>query len=307
MVLEGERVIVTGASGFIGSHLVPALLACGAEVVPVDVVTGTDVCDGSAMRPALEGARYLVHLAGIPGVRGSGPQYDRVNRRGTEVALSAALDAGVDRVVLASSSSLYAPSTVPLTESSPLAPRSDYARSKAAAEESARLLCRLRAELVVLRYFTVFGPRQRPDMLCHRLLQSALTGSQVEVFGTGHATRPFTYVSDAVAATVAALTSEDADGTYNVAGSRSVSVLEMAALVEASAGRAPVLVHRPPLPVDADQVQVSVERAFDDLGYVPQVGPEEGIRRQCDAMLRRRDADLGSTATPSSPASPPAR
>lgn len=292
--LAGTRVVVTGSSGFIGRHLVTALVACGADVVGVDVrpsflpgarFVEADVCDRTVMDRAVTGARLLVHLAGIPGVRGAGPQYRRVNYDGTVATLSAAIDAGVERCVLASSSSVYAPTAEQLTEESALGPRSDYAVSKEAAEHAARELCFLRAELVVLRYFTVFGPGQRPDMLCHRLLQSARHGTPVEVFGTGRQTRPFTYVSDAVAGTLAALVSPVADGTYNVAGPSSISVLEMAELVTSCVGSAPVLQHRPPLAVDADQVRVSVARAGRDLGYAPQVGPVEGIARQCAELL----------------------
>jgi UDP-glucuronate 4-epimerase len=305
--LEGKRVVITGVAGFIGSQLAEATLACGAEVVGVDWaprdspvpsanlarlvasdafrLIEADVCDPVAMAGATAGATHLVHLAGIPGVRGHGPHYWKVNHDGTVVALEAAVRSGVERAVVASSSSVYGVSRHPLGEESVQTPRSDYASSKAAAERAAARICQGRCELVVLRYFTVFGPRQRREMLCSRLLHSALSGTPVDIYGDGSQTRPFTYVDDAIAGTLAALTSSSAAGPYNIAGARSVSVKEMVEIVESCVGRPPTLSIGKAHPVDPQGVSVDLSRASRDLGYAPRVGPQEGIRLQCEHML----------------------
>src|SRR5918992_4696858 len=217
------RVVVTGAAGFVGSHLCDELVARGHEVVGIDAFTPfyarvlkernvaalrgvrtfslyernlLDRIHGAAegrpgLRPSLAGvlvgADAVCHLAGRPGVRGGAPVlFEAGNVRTTEAVIHGAARAGVRRVLLASSSSVYGPASGPVREDAPLRPLSPYARSKRRAERvAARLARRHGLELVTLRYFTVYGPRQRPDMAFARFVGAALEGGEMPLLGDG--------------------------------------------------------------------------------------------------------------------------
>src|ERR687894_2661981 len=271
------RVVVTGAAGFVGSHLCDELVSRGHEVVGIDAFTPfyaralkernvaalrgvrtfslhernlLDRIHGAAegrpgLRPSLagvlEGADAVCHLAGRPGVRGGAPVlFEAGNVRTTETVIHSAARAGVRRVLLASSSSVYGPAAHPVREDAPLRPLSPYARSKLRAEVVAgRLARRHGLELVTLRYFTVYGPRQRPDMAFARFVQAALRGGEMPVLGDGRQTRDFTYVGDAAEATALALERARPGSVYNVAGGRPVALADALGLLGAALGREP--------------------------------------------------------------------
>lgn len=302
-----SRYVVTGAAGFIGSHLVDRLLSDGEEVVGVDAFTGYysrrrkernlewavgregfRLVEGDLLRldldEVLSGVEGVFHLAGEPGVRRSWgdnfPRYLERNVLTTERLLEAVQRAGVARFIYASSSSVYGgDSGGPLGEEDPLRPASPYGLSKLAAEELIRLHARERGvPATILRYFTVHGPRQRPEMALSRFISAAFRGRPVEVFGDGEQRRDMTYVGDAVAATVAAL--EAPTGLYNVGGGTRASVNEMLDAVRAATG-APVEVrYGPAAPGDVPSTWADSRRAARALGYAPRVGLEEGLSHQ---------------------------
>ena len=304
-----SRVVVTGAAGFIGSHLVDRLLAGGREVIGVDAFTGYyprwrkernlaralehdgfRLIEGDLSKMDLEGflggADVVVHLAGEPGVRRSwGPNFQRYLERNvlsTERLLEAAARGGVGRFVYASSSSVYGPDRGgPVGEEDPRRPASPYALSKLAAEELVGLYGRERGvAATVLRYFTVYGPRQRPEMAFSRFISAAYRGGPVEVFGDGSQRRDMTFVADAVEATVAAL--EAPCGVYNVGGGSRATVEEMLGAVRRVTGRAVEARYGPAAMGDVLSTWADSRRAADVLGYRPRVALEEGVAAQAE-------------------------
>ncbi len=304
-----SRVLVTGAAGFIGSHLVDRLLVDGCEVVGVDAFTGYyprwrkerniesarchegfTLVEGDLatmdLGGLLAGVDSVVHLAGEPGVRRSwGPNFPRYLERNvvsTERLLEAAVESGVERFVFASSSSVYGSDCGgPVHEEDPRRPASPYALSKLAAEELMGLYGRERGvPATVLRYFTVYGPRQRPEMALSEFICAAFEGRPVDVFGDGSQRRDLTFVGDAVEATVAAL--EAPCGVYNVGGGSRASVDEMLEAVRRVTGLPVVARYGPAAPGDVLSTWADSDRAAHSLGYRPRVGLEEGISAQAE-------------------------
>ena len=302
-----SRVLVTGAAGFIGSHLVDRLLAGGRKVVGVDAFTGYysrrtkegnlegalghdrfrlvegDLLDLD-LDALLEGVGCIAHLAGEPGVRRSwGPNFPRYVARNvltTERLLEAAGRAGGTRFVYASSSSVYGSDPGrPVGEDHLRAPASPYALSKLAAEELVGLYGRERGVPgTVLRYFTVYGPRQRPEMALSRFLFAALRGRPVDVFGDGGQQRDMTYVSDAVEATVAALGAPA--GVYNVGGGNRATVRDMIEAVKRATGRDLEIRYGAEAQGDVKSTWADSRRAEEVLVYRPSVGLAEGVAAQ---------------------------
>jgi nucleoside-diphosphate-sugar epimerase len=291
------RYVVTGAAGFIGSHLAEALIAAGHEVVGFDCFT--DYYD-----PALkhENARSLdvrtldlaedpldfggfdavFHLAGQPGVRSFGdvfPLYLRRNVLASQRVFEAAARDGV-KVVFASSSSVYgAAERYPTPEETTPHPLSPYGISKLACEQLADAYSRqFSLDCVVVRYFNAFGPRQRPDMAFTRIVNALATGGSFELFGDGAQSRSWTYVGDLVDATIAAFGGR---GTYNVGGALEASMNESIELFERIAGRTlDVRRHDDPVPGDQRRTKADTTRIRAELGWEPQVTLEEGAERQ---------------------------
>lgn len=291
------RVAVTGAAGFLGSHLCERLVADGHEVVGIDSFTrfyartlkernvaalratpGFRLTEADAGAVALGGCDAVVHLAARPGVRSGSPElFERANVRLTD----AVARSGVPRVVLASSSSVYSPSGAPVAEDAPLAPRSDYGRSKLRAERVAeRAAAESGVEVVTLRYFTLYGPRQRPDMAFSRFALAALGGPPAPLIGDGGQTRDFTFVEDAVDATVRALAFGRAGAVYNVGGGAPATLDEALALVAEAIGTRPALIRRPADPREPRSTAADISRARAELGWLPRVPLPEGIGRQ---------------------------
>ena len=312
------RIVVTGAAGFIGSHLSERLLAADHAVTGIDCfsrlypralkeanvaelrsVRGFRLLEATAATPeglaaAFRGADAVCHLAGRPGVRGGAPHgFETANVRTTEAVLRAAGAAGLRRVVLASSSSVYGPADAPVAEEAPLRPLSHYARSKLRAERlAARLAERLGIELVVLRYFTVYGPRQRPDMAFARYTTAALQAREMPLLGDGRQCRDFTYVGDACDATLSALQHGRPGATYNVSGGRPVALAEAFALLGDALGRRPQLTPAGADPREPRHTAADLTRARTELGYEPAVSLADGLALQADHARGARRAAI---------------
>ena len=312
-----SRVLVTGAAGFVGSHVVDRLLADGHEVVGVDSFTGyyprarklrnlrsASLEDGFRLvegdllgldlRTLLRGVDGVVHLAGEPGVRRSWADFDvymERNVRATQRLLEAVWRAGTPRLVHASSSSVYGPDRGdPTGEDAARKPASPYGLSKLAAEELVELYARERGvPATVLRYFTVYGPRQRPEMALSRFIFAASRGRPVKVYGDGEQTRELTYVSDAVDATVAALAAAPG-GTYNIGGGVRVSVNELLGCVGRALGVRVEAHYGPEAEGDVRSTWADSGRAARELGYRPRTGLEEGTAAQAEWALRESPA-----------------
>ncbi|WBB61976.1 GDP-mannose 4,6-dehydratase [Streptomyces sp. WMMC500] len=306
-----ERAVVTGAAGFIGSHLVDTLLRRGVTVLGIDRRTPQnndaaaqnlrDALSEPAFRLAsgdlvtdepkrwLEGADAVFHLAGLPGVRPSWGdafrEYLACNVLATQRLMESAQSLRVPRLVLASSSSVYGETvgTGPLREDGVTAPRSPYGVTKLAAERLAlayALAPGSPTSVVALRYFTVYGPRQRPDMAIGRMLSAVVTGQPLVLYGDGRQRRDFTFVTDAVEATIAAAVAPATAEAVNVGGGDSVTVRQVLRHVADVTGKE--------VPVTADEEQAGdvrttaadLSKARTLLAYRPSVALREGVERQ---------------------------
>jgi UDP-glucuronate 4-epimerase len=305
------KVVVTGVAGFIASQLAERLVAAGQDVLGIDCFTDyypREVKERNLARlrssrgfrlveerlqdaplPALlEGATHVYHLAAQAGVRASWGRefshYTEHNVLATQCLLEAALAAGRPRIVYASSSSVYGDSpTLPLREDAPCNPVSPYGVTKLAAEHLTRLYQRNHGlDTTSLRFFTVYGPRQRPDMAFHRFLRAARDGGTVTVYGDGQQTRDFTYVDDIVAALQAAALSGRPGSVYNVGGGQRVALNEVLRMVENVTGR--------PLRVERQETQKGDMRdtfadtaaAARELGFRSSVSLRDGLAREWD-------------------------
>jgi nucleoside-diphosphate-sugar epimerase len=290
------RYVVTGAAGFVGSHLAEALQASGHDVVGVDCFTdyydpaekernaaGLDVrrLDLSEGRFELDGVDGVFHLAAQPGVRSFGGAFAMYLRRNllvTQRVFEAASAAGV-RVVFASSSSVYGEAeSYPTPEDAEPHPVSPYGLTKLGCEHLARAYAlSFGLDAVSLRYFTVYGPRQRPDMFMRRVCERLLDGAPFEVYGTGEQSRSFTYVGDAVAATVAAMERARAGAVYNVGGGEEATVREAIALLETTSGRALDVRYVDAAHGDVSRTRADISRITADLGWTPATPLEDGL------------------------------
>src|SRR5258706_14944339 len=297
-VAVGKTYLVPGCAGFIGSHLSEALIERGDRVVGIDSFTDyyarelkednlrelrshpgftlleADLVD--APLPSLIGVvDGVFHLAAQPGVRGSWGRtfsvYLRENLLATQRVFEAAADAGV-RVVFASSSSVYgnAPS-YPTSETSPVRPVSPYGVTKLCCEQLARAYATCTGlDFVGLRYFTVYGPRQRPDMALKRIATALSTGDPFNVYGTGEQSRDVTYVDDAVLASIAVIDAAPTGAIYNVGGGTETSLRRAMALCqELSGGELDMRLH-PSATGDVSRTVADTARIRADVGWAPQ-------------------------------------
>jgi nucleoside-diphosphate-sugar epimerase len=291
------RYAVTGAAGFIGSHLSQALLGRGHEVVGFDCFTdyynldlkaenarGLDVRRVDLAEDPLSFAGFagVFHLAGQPGVRSFGdvfPLYLRRNVLASQRLFEAAARDGV-KVVFASSSSIYgAAERYPTPEDTPPHPLSPYGVTKLTCEHLAGAYrAAFGLDCVVLRYFNAFGPRQRPDMAFTRIALALAEGASFELYGDGDQSRGWTYVADIVEGTIGAM--EGGSGTYNVGGAHEASMNQTIALFEEVAGRTLDVSRQPVVAGDQRRTQADTTRIRQELGWEPRVSLADGIARQ---------------------------
>lgn len=306
--------LVTGGCGFIGSHIVDALLKRGDRVRVIDdLTTGrlenlaevrdrielieADFRDADALRRALDEVEVVYHQAARPSVARSVEDPAgtfAVNVDGTYAMFLAARELGVRRVVMASSSSVYGNvPTLPKHEELAPQPASPYAAQKLAAEQLGMAFSRsMGLEVVALRYFNVYGPRQRPDSAYAAVIPafaaSLVAGRSPRIHGDGGQTRDFTFVSDVVRANLAAGDARGAPGhTFNIAGGRRISVLELFQEVRAAVGGDALTIepeHGDPRPGDVRDSLAAVEKAAEILGYQPEVSLDDGIRRTVESF-----------------------
>jgi len=302
------RYLVTGVAGFIGSHLAEALQEAGHDVVGIDCFTDyydpglkeenargldllrLDLADDD-LRGPLDGVDGVFHLAGQPGVRASFRDFAAYLSRNvlaTQRVFEAAAAAGI-RVVFASSSSVYGDAErYPTPEDVVPAPISPYGITKLACENLERAYVRsVSLDAVTLRYFTVYGPRQRPDMAFTRIVTALAERRPFELYGDGSVSRGFTYVADAVRATAIAMEHAPAGAVYNVGGGTEASVREAIALCERIAGR-PLEVRRLPVAAgDPRRTAADTSRIRAQLGWEPRVALEAGLKAQWEWASKR--------------------
>lgn len=313
------RVLVTGAAGFIGSHLCERLLADGRTVVGVDNfddfydpqikrrnIAGclknsnfqlfeADIRDSAAMAEAIgQGVEIIVHLAAKAGVRPSIAQpllYSDVNINGTMVLLELAKEHKIDKFIFASSSSVYGNNEkVPFSEDDNVDfPISPYAATKKAGElicHTYHHLCKM--SITCLRFFTVYGPRQRPDLAIHKFARLIERGEPIPVYGDGTMMRDFTYIDDIIAGIVAAMNKCAGFNVYNLGESEPIKVNDLIAEIENALGRKAVKEYLPVQPGDVERTYADVTKARKDLAYNPTTSIRAGLANFTE-WLRRED------------------
>jgi nucleoside-diphosphate-sugar epimerase len=291
--------VVTGAAGFIGSHLAEALVAAGHEVVGIDCFTdyydpalkqqnarGLDVrrLDLSEDELDFTGFDGVFHLAGQPGVRSFGdvfPLYLRRNVLATQRVFERAAADGV-RVVFSSTSTIYGEAErYPTPEDTPPRPLSPYGVTNLACEHLALAYARsFGLDAVVLRYFSAYGPRQRPDMAFPRMIDALVGGPPFPLFGDGEQSRSYTYVLDVVNATIRAMSGARAGSILNVGGGEEATMNETIALLERISGRRLAVRREPAVAGDQRRTKADTGRIRAELGWEPRTSLEAGLRAQ---------------------------
>ncbi len=310
-----SRCVVTGAAGFIGSHLCDALLARGHEVVGIDGFIPSyprsyKEANLETMRTSprfrfveadlrtarlhalLEGCAAVFHQAAMPGLVRSWSEFDlyvECNLNATQRLLEAARDTGVAHFLLASTSSVYGKEATG-AEDAPLRPVSPYGVTKLAAEHLCRAFeATFGLPVTILRYFSVYGPRQRPDMAYHILIQALLTGAPFVRYGDGRQSRSNTFVTDCVSATLAAFERPTASvgETFNVGGGEVVSLNEVIQLLQEITGKTLQVTQGPGRHGDQRHTRANIEKATRVLGYEPRTTVQEGLEAQVAWHIER--------------------
>ena len=317
-------VFVTGAAGFIGSHVSEALLSRGDRVLGLDnfdpfydrkikernlaalsarpafsFLEG-DIRDAAALSRWGAGIRpdVLVHLAAKAGVRPSVADpvgYADVNVHGTIRLLEWARERNVPKTLFASSSSVYGGNTkVPFSEDDFVDhPVSPYAATKKAGELLCHTYCHLYGmNVVALRFFTVYGPGQRPEMAIHKFTRRILEGKEIDLYGDGSSRRDYTYIDDIVSGVLGSMNAPPGYRVYNLGESATISLSDLVALLEKACGRPAVRRRKPPQPGDVPVTYADISRARAEIGYDPRTPIEQGVARFVE-WYRRQETALG--------------
>jgi len=296
------KILLTGGAGFIGSHLLERLLERGDDVAVIDDFNDyydprikranlpkggfrlheRDLRDSASIL-AQEKPDLVVHLAARAGVRPSQLDpalYESVNVAGTLGLLEACRKSGIGRFVFASSSSVYGNAPVPFREDNPdLQPISFYGATKLLGEHYVRIYARLHGiHATSLRFFTAYGPRQRPDMAIHAFTAAISQGREIPMFGDGTTERDYTYVSDIVQGVLAAIDHDEPYAVYNLGESRTIPLKKLIDLIGELVGKTPRIKAMPEQPGDVKQTCASIDLARARLGYDPKVPIEAGLR-----------------------------
>jgi UDP-glucuronate 4-epimerase len=318
-------VFVTGAAGFIGSHVCEALLSRGDRVAGLDnfdpfydrkikernlaalrahpafSFTEGDIRDAAALSRWGEGRRpdALIHLAAKAGVRPSVADpagYADVNVLGTIRLLDWARERAVPKFLFASSSSVYGGNTkVPFSEDDFVdRPVSPYAATKKAGELLCHTYCHLYGmNVVALRFFTVYGPRQRPEMAIHKFTRGILEGREIDLYGDGTSRRDYTHIDDIVSGVLGSMTAPPGYRVYNLGESATISLADLVGLLEKACGRPAARRFRPPEPGDVPVTFADISRARAEFGYDPRVPIEEGVERFVEWYRRQETVGDG--------------
>ncbi len=315
------RSLVTGVAGFVGSNLAERLIKEGHEVLGIDCFTdyyarsikeenlkgllqksGFTFLEDNLLEANLSellvGVDYIFHQAAQAGVRSSwGTEFEIYTSNNILVVqklLEACKGLGIKRFVYASSSSVYGDSEeFPLREKSLLKPVSPYGVTKLAGEH----LCysywkNYQIPVISLRYFTVYGPRQRPDMAFHRFMRAILNGGEIEVYGNGEQTRDFTFISDAVFGNILAMKSCARGEIFNIGGGSRVSVNEVLDMIQRIAGKTAKIVHRDAQKGDVRHTLADTSEAKKHLGYIPEVDLKTGLKEEWKWLNKLRDLGI---------------
>ncbi len=304
------RLVVTGAAGFIGSHLCDRLLEAGHEVVGIDgyvpfypremkernlakaqtsknfTLHETLIEKAANLESILKGASAIYHLAAQAGVRASWGDdfagYVEHNVLGTQKLLEAAVNVKVPRLIYASSSSVYGDvNELPLRESMALSPVSPYGVTKLAAEHLVHLYGKANdLSVTSLRFFTVYGPRQRPDMAFHRFLKAVRDSQPITLYGDGEQTRDFTFIADLVDVLQCALVQGKAGLVYNVGGGQRISVLKVLEAIATVTGREVRIDRQAGQKGDMRDTLADTAQAARDLGFVPKTPLATGLKAE---------------------------
>lgn len=305
------QIVVTGAAGFIGSSLSEKLLALGHEVSGIDCLTDyyppeikrqnieealknprfslieRDILEVDLPK-LLDGCEVIFHQAAQAGVRASWGQsfetYTNNNVLATQRLLEAAKELPIKRFVFASSSSIYGDAqNIPVTEKEPTRPISPYGVTKLAAEHLCRLYHKnFGVPAVSLRYFTVFGPRQRPDMAFHRFIKAMFSDKPISVFGGGEQTRDFTFIEDIVAANILAMEKGSDGSAYNIGGGSRITLNDAIALLEGIIGKKAKRDETASKKGDVLHTWSDTTLAQTELGFNPQYDVEKGLRKEVE-------------------------
>lgn len=309
------HILVTGSAGFIGSHVAERLLADGHTVALLDgftdyydpAVKERNVAAASAhpaatlhrldlrhddLAPALDGVQSVIHLAAMPGLPRSWTEIDAYvgcNLLATARLVAAAREAGVTRFLLASTSSVYGEDALG-AEDQPLKPVSPYGVTKLAAEHLVGAYVRSHGfPASIVRYFSIYGPRQRPDMAYHRFIETLMDGRPITVYGDGHQTRTSTYVADCVEGTLRALHGAEIGEVYNIGGGERLELLEAIAIIADELGVTPDIRFEAARAGDQRHTGADTSKARAAFGYAPTWGPDAGLRAQIAWHRARRE------------------